>query len=50
MHEPIAIEYLAGHPEFAPVLASWVYGHWGKMYRMKSVAEQIEKDREPVDR
>lgn len=43
MHEPAAIEYLANHPEFVPVLASWVFDHWGKMYRMQSVKEQIEK-------
>lgn len=43
VHEPIAIEYLASRPELVPILASWVFDYWGKMYRMKSVAEQIEK-------
>lgn len=43
MHEPVAIEYLANYPGLIPVLASWVYGYWGKMYRMKSVEEQIAK-------
>lgn len=43
MPAPAAIEYLADHPEFAPVLASWVFDHWGKMYRMQSVEEQIDK-------
>ncbi len=49
MHEPVAIEYLAGYPELVPVLASWVYDHWGKMYRMKSVEEQIEKISERIN-
>ena len=50
MHEPVAIEYLASRPERVPVLASWVYGYWGKMYRMKLVAEQIEKISERLNR
>lgn len=39
----ITIEYLADHPQHVPVVATWVYRHWGRMYRMKSVAEQVER-------
>ena len=28
---PIRIENLAAHPEFAPVLAAWVYEEWGHL-------------------
>ena len=43
MSEPVVIEYLKSYPQFVPVIASWVFDHWGKMYRMKSVEDQIEK-------
>lgn len=43
MSKPVVIEYLKSNPQFIPVIASWVFDHWGKMYRMKSVEEQIEK-------
>ncbi len=37
----VSIEYLADHPRFALTVAKWVFDHWGKMYRMRSVEEQI---------
>lgn len=43
MSEPVVIEYLKSFPQYVPLIASWVFDHWAKMYRMKSVEEQIEK-------
>ncbi|MEW6376137.1 MAG: GNAT family N-acetyltransferase [Thermodesulfobacteriota bacterium] len=43
MNESVVIEYLASHPQFIPVIASWVFDYWKKMYRLKSLEEQIEK-------
>ena len=43
MSEPVVIEYLKSYRQFVPAIASWVFEHWGKMYRMKSVEDQIEK-------
>lgn len=38
-----SIGYLADYPQSVPVIAKWVFDHWGKMYRMLSVEEQIER-------
>jgi predicted N-acetyltransferase YhbS len=43
MNESVVIEYLASHPQFVPVIASWVFDYWKSKYRLKSVEEQIEK-------
>ncbi len=37
----VSIDYLADHPRFVLTVAKWVFDHWGKMYRMQSVEEQI---------
>lgn len=43
LRETISVDYLSHYPALIPILASWVYGYWGKMYQMKSVEDQIEK-------
>jgi len=50
MNEPVAIEYLADHPQYVPVIASWVFEYWRKMYRIKSVEEQVEKISERLNK
>lgn len=48
----LTIDYLAKYPQFVPVIAGCVFDHWGKMYRMPSVEDQIEKisERLNIDR
>lgn len=43
MTDAMRIAYLADYPGHVPTLASWIFRHWGRMYRMKSVEEQIER-------
>lgn len=39
----VTIAYLADYPQHVPVIAEWVFQHWGRMYRMPSHAWQIER-------
>mgnify|MGYP001586579720 CR=1 FL=1 len=51
----VTIAYLADYPQHAPVIAEWVFRHWGRMYRMPSlewqierISERLNKDRLPI--
>jgi GNAT superfamily N-acetyltransferase len=52
MDDPLTIDYLAHYPQLVPIIASWVFDHWGKMYRMPSLEDQIDKisERLNIDR
>ncbi|NIP74042.1 MAG: GNAT family N-acetyltransferase [Gammaproteobacteria bacterium] len=50
MNKVITMMPLADYPQFVPVIASWVFDHWGKMYRMTSVDEQIGKISERLNK
>jgi len=39
----VTIAYLADYPQHVPIIAEWVFRHWGRMYRMPSLAWQIER-------
>jgi len=41
--DKVSIENLENYPEFVPIIASWVFDYWGKMYRMNSMQEQVQK-------
>lgn len=46
----VSIEYLADHPRCVLTVAKWVFDHWGKMYRMQSVEEQLGRFSERLNK